>query len=250
MSRKTKFRDVSPEAFYGDGEENKRFSSSLKIQQRTDLTDKQKAFLQLIEDQDTQIIFLSGPAGTSKTFLSVLAGLQLLNKRKIGGIYYIRSVIESASRSLGFLPGEKEDKMEPYLMPLKDKLDELLLKSDITHLAKEQAIKGTPVNYLRGASISDHLIIADEAQNFDKKELTTILTRIGFGSKLIVCGDPMQSDINGKSGFTPFFNLFNNEESQKEGIYCVQFGKEDIVRSGILKFIIEKIESMVAVTPK
>lgn len=247
MSRKPKFRDVSPEAFYGEGEENKRFSSNLKIQQRTDLTVKQKSFLQLIEDDDTKIVFLYGPAGTSKTFLSVLAALQLLNKKKIGGIYYIRSVVESASKSLGFLPGEKEDKMEPYLMPLKDKLDELLLKSDITHLAKEQTIKGTPVNYLRGASINDALIIADEAQNFDKKELTTIMTRMGNGSKMIICGDPMQSDpaVNGKSGLVPFVNLFDNKESQDNGIYCVKLGTEDIVRSGILKFIIGKIESLI-----
>lgn len=240
MSKKSRLRDVPSSEFFDGGTKRGNF---LKIQQKNNLTKRQKAFLQLIEDDETKIIFLSGPAGTSKTFLSVLAGLQLINSKKIASIYYIRSVIESASRSLGYLPGEASDKMEPYLMPLHDKLEELLLKEDINYLTKEKLIKGTPVNYLRGASISDALIIADEAQNFDKKELITILTRIGEGSKLIVCGDPSQSDINGKSGFAPMCKVFTGEDSEENGVFHVKFGTEDIVRSGILKFILCKLEA-------
>ncbi len=245
MARK-KFREVSPESFYGQ-DDNEKLSSQLKIRQRSDLTTKQKALLHLIEDDDTKILFLSGPAGSAKSYLGILAGLQLLNKGKVQSITYVRSVIESASRSMGFLKGSTEEKMQPYLNPLHEKLEELLLRNDISELNKDQRIKGTPVNFLRGASIKDSIIIADEAQNFDGKELTTIMTRIGEGSKLIILADPLQSDINGLSKFQAFFNLFNNEESKYNGIFCVAFDKSDIVRSGVIRFILEKIESQISI---
>jgi phosphate starvation-inducible PhoH-like protein len=167
----------------------------------------------------------------------------LMNKHTISDIIYIRSVIESASKSLGYLPGEAEDKMQPYLQPLMDKVEEILPSGEANQLLKEKRIIGSAVNFLRGASWNAKFIIADEAQNFDFKELTTILTRLGKFSKLIIAGDPMQSDINGKSGFVKMSDLFNNEASKENGIHYFSFTKEDIVRSGILKFIVERIES-------
>ncbi len=108
-----------------------------------------------------------------------------------------------------------------------------------------------PVNFLRGASINAKFMIADEAQNFDVKELTTILTRLGKFSKLIVAGDPSQTDlsVNGKSGFLKMFDLFNDEESRKNGIHCFSFTKDDIVRSGILRFIVERLEAKAVAEP-
>jgi phosphate starvation-inducible PhoH-like protein len=100
-----------------------------------------------------------------------------------------------------------------------------------------------PINYLRGSSWKNKVVIADEAQNFTYKELTTLITRIGDNCKLFICGDFMQSDINGKSGFAPMFDLFNDEESEEKGIYSFKFGKEDILRSSILKYIISKLDN-------
>ncbi len=214
----------------------------LNIRQRDDLTDNQKRFIDLAMSKETRVIFVSGPAGTSKTFISVLAGLMTLDKHSVSDILYIRSVVESASRSMGFLPGDQELKMQPYLQPLLDKLDEMLPADQVAQLVKEKRVEGNVVNFLRGASFNAKFIIADEAQNFDFKELTTILTRLGKFSKLIIAGDPGQSDINGKSGFVKMCDLFNDEESRQNGIHYFSFTKDDIVRSGILKYIVGRLE--------
>lgn len=215
----------------------------MSINHRDDLTENQKKLLSLIEDKKTKIVFVNGPAGTSKTYISVLAGLIEMEKKHVSDILYIRSVIESASKSLGFLPGESEDKMEPYLRPLEDKLLELLPKGEVEALKKDDRIEGCPVNYLRGASFNARYVVVDEAQNLDVKELITVITRIGKYSKFIICGDPSQSDINGRSGFMKMFDLFNDESSREEGIHCFSFTKDDIVRSGVLKYIAERIEN-------
>ena len=129
-------------------------------------------------------------------------------------------------------------------MPLVDKMEELIKQQDINKLVQEERVKPIPINFLRGASFNVNFIIADEMQNAEFNEIQTIITRIGNFSKFVFCGDPMQTDIKekGKSGFKPMFDIFNNEESRAQGIFCVELGKEDIMRSGILKFIVEKLE--------
>ena len=108
---------------------------------------------------------------------------------------------------------------------------------------EEKIIQCAPINYLRGASWDNKLIIADESQNFTRKELVTLITRIGNNSKYFICGDPMQSDINGKTGFEPLMGLFDDNECKDKGIYTFRFGEEDILRSEILKFIVNKLEN-------
>jgi phosphate starvation-inducible PhoH-like protein len=215
----------------------------LNIAERDDFTQKQKDLSELILNKNTKVVFIQGPAGTSKSFISIYSGLHLLNKKSVSDIVYIRSIIESASRSLGALPGSSEEKLNPFLMPLHDKLDELLPKSEVDLLKKEDRVQGIPINHLRGASINAKYVIIDEAQNLDFRELTTALTRIGKYSKFIILGDPFQSDLPlGRSGFIKMFDLFNNESAKEQGIHCFSFTREDIVRSGILKYIVETIE--------
>ena len=210
-----------------------------------DWTEKQKAFIELATHKDTRVIFLSGPAGTSKTALAVYCALTLMNLKKASELIYVRSVVESASTTLGSLPGEAHDKFKPFAMPLIDKLEEFLCSGDIKKLFIDERVKPIPINYLRGASYNANCVIVDEAQNLNNKELITAITRVGKFSKFFVLGDPMQTDLkhSEQSGFKPMFDIFNDEDSQKQGIYCVQFGKEDIMRSELLKFIVEKIES-------
>ena len=205
------------------------------------LTEKQKQLLQIIFDNDSKIIFISGPAGTSKTYVAIYGALQLYNMNNERGITYVRTIAESGEKSLGALPGEMAEKINPYMMPMNEKLDELLIPGQASTVKQKEIVKGMPVNYLRGASWRDEIVIADESQNFTFKELTTLMTRLGEGSKLIICGDPMQSDINGKSGFSDMYSIFNDQESQARGIHTFHFGAEDILRSKILKFVIEKI---------
>jgi phosphate starvation-inducible PhoH-like protein len=209
-----------------------------------DWTDKQKAFIELATHKDTKIIFLSGPAGTSKSILAVYSALELLNQKRISDIVYVRTIVESASHAMGTLPGDADQKLHFFVSVLNDKLEELLPSGDIKRLHADERVKGMPVNYLRGASYNAKAVIVDEAQNANFSELLTSLTRIGKFTKYFILGDPMQTDLKHKeqSGFKSMFDLFNDEESQKQGIFCVEFTKEDIMRSEILKFIIEKVQ--------
>ena len=209
-----------------------------------DWTEKQKAFIDLATHKDTKIIFLSGPAGTSKSILSVYAALELLNQKRISDLIYVRTIVESAAHSMGTLPGDADQKLHFFVSVLNDKLEELLPAGDIKRLHNDERVKGMPVNYLRGASYNAKAIIVDEAQNANFSELLTSLTRIGKFTKYFILGDPMQTDLKHKeqSGFKAMFDLFNDEESKEQGIHCVEFTKDDIMRSEILKFIIEKVE--------
>jgi phosphate starvation-inducible PhoH-like protein len=210
---------------------------------KINLTEKQNQLLKIIFDSESKIIFISGPAGTSKTYVAIYGALQLYNMKNERGITYVRTIAESDEKSLGALPGEMAEKINPYMMPMNEKLDELLIPGQASIVKEKDIVKGMPVNYLRGASWRDEIVIADESQNFTFKELTTLMTRLGEGSKLIICGDPMQSDINGKSGFADMYRLFNDEESKAQGVHTFHFGAEDIMRSEILKFVITKIQS-------
>jgi phosphate starvation-inducible PhoH-like protein len=216
----------------------------LSIHQRQ-LNEKQKQFLELAMDKSTKIVFVSGPAGTSKTYMAIYAALTLLNQRRVSDLIYIRSAVESSEAKLGFLPGEAEDKMAPYLAPLLDKLIELLPKGDIDYLKKDGRVSSIPVGFLRGLNWNTKVIISDEAQNMTFKELFTLITRTGEFSKVFILGDPEQSDINGKSGFVRMMSYFDDEESKANGIQVFKFTDDDIVRSGLVQFIIKKVRKTV-----
>ena len=208
------------------------------------LTENQKVFLSLALQEKTNIMFVSGPAGSTKTYMAVYSALRHLSADQDLDLLYVRTVIESAEKGLGALPGDIEDKFNPYMMPLEDKLMEMMPKTntDRRDMLESGRIQAMPINYLRGASWKDKIIVADEAQNFTFKELTTLVTRLGVNCKLFICGDFMQSDINGKTGFRKMFKIFSDEESQKKGIHSFSFTKEDILRSPLQKFIISKLE--------
>lgn len=213
----------------------------LSIQER-ELNEKQKKFLEVAMDKSTKLMFISGPAGSAKTYMSVYASLLLLNQHKVSDLIYIRSAVESSDSKLGFLPGEADEKMAPYLQPLLDKLTELLPKADTDWLLKEKRISAIPVGFLRGLNWNAKVIIADESQNLTFKELFTLITRTGEFSKVFICGDPAQSDINGKSGFVNMMSNFEDDESKANGIHVFKLTEEDIVRSGLVQFIIKKIK--------
>lgn len=211
---------------------------------KIDFSDKQQELLKLIFDRDTKIIFINGPAGTSKTFMAIYGALQLFNMNNNYSISYVRTIIESADRGMGALPGNVDEKFCPFMMPLNDKLYELIPISTAKNLVDKGVITAMPINYLRGASLNDQIVIADEAQNFSLKELVTLITRIGENTKMFICGDIMQSDINGKSGLAPIKELFDEENSKRQGIHTFDFDHKDIKRSEILKYIVKKLEEL------
>jgi phosphate starvation-inducible PhoH-like protein len=205
-------------------------------------TQKQQQLLEILLSPESHIVFISGPAGSSKTYLAVYAALSLLLQNEDSELIYVRSIIESAEKGLGSLPGTLDEKFDPFLMPLYDKLDEIISPQDSLFLKKDERIKALPVNFLRGANWANKIVVSDEAQNFTRKELTTLITRLGEGSKLFICGDYNQSDINGKSGFKCLKEKFSDKESESWGIYGFSFTKDDIVRSDKLKFIVGRLE--------
>lgn len=223
---------------------NNQLQRPLKINLNKKLSDKQNRFLEISLKENTQLLFVDGPAGSAKTWLSVYAGLELFQSGNIAEMIYVRSAVESSDQKLGFLPGAQDDKMAPYLEPFKDKLEELLNPVDIRYLQEEERIYGIPVGYLRGASWENKFILVDEAQNLSQKELITIMTRIGENCKVFICGDVMQSDIGNKSGFNAIINLFDDDESKQQGICTFKFTEDDIVRSRLVKFIITKLKSL------
>jgi phosphate starvation-inducible PhoH-like protein len=216
----------------------------IKVKANKPFTDKQKHFISIVMDEETKLIFVDGPAGTAKTWLSVYCGLQLFQESIIEEMIYVRSAVESSDSKLGFLPGAQDDKMAPYLEPFKDKLEELLDPIDIKYLQEEERIYGIPVGFLRGASWENKFILVDEAQNLSEKELITIMTRIGEKCKVFICGDAMQSDIGNRSGFNNILDLFHDEVSKTHGIQTFKFTEDDIVRSQLVKFIITKLKSL------
>ena len=209
------------------------------------LSEKQKKFVDIALDPECKIIFVSGPAGSTKTYMAVFAALRQLRQDGELDLLYVRTAIESAEKGLGALPGTIEDKFNPYMAPLEDKLDEMLPKTTTIkqELIKSGRVQAMPINFLRGASWLNKIVIADESQNFTFRELVTLITRIGEGTKLFVCGDTMQSDINGKSGFNDMIKVFNDDESKEKGIHCFRFNESDIFRSEILKYIVKKLKS-------
>ena len=202
-----------------------------------------RAFYECIKREETNMVFVDGPAGSAKSYIAVLAGLELIKDQKTKGITYIRSVIESASRSIGALPGEVDDKFLPYAMPLLEKVKEVTDYGTCDLLQANNIIHAVPVNFVRGLTFNDSIVIVDEAQNLTKGELVTILTRFGKNTKYIVCGDLTQSDIGKASGYEEIFNRFNNEKCVNNEIYAFKFGETEIVRSKILRFIVDILEA-------
>jgi phosphate starvation-inducible PhoH-like protein len=215
-----------------------------KINEEYKLTPKQVEFLVKALQKNTRMCMVDGPAGTAKTYLAVLTALKLLNRKQIDNIIYIRSIVESASRSMGALPGELEEKFAPWSMPLIDKLEEITTAGAGGNLMNKGYIKCIPVNFTRGLTFKNACVIIDEAQNMTNPELTTILTRFGENSKYLVVGDTNQADIGVKSGFKNILDAFNEPICEEQGISTFNFDEEDIVRSEILRFIVERLNTI------
>lgn len=238
-SKKEKPRDVSP---YTEKKKTKLINIDLNIRELP-WTDKQKEFIKLAGDKHTKVIITKGVAGTSKTLLAVYCALQKIKDKKISEIYYSRVPVESSIHGIGYIKGTSEEKMSPYTHPLIDKLNELLIEPHVKALMGDERIVGIPLGFLRGLNISNAAFILDEAQNCRIEDFLLVMTRMAKFSTLFICGDAQQSDIK-QSGFNKVFDLFGKDCAKERGIYTFEFGKEDIVRSEILSYIIQQFENI------
>ena len=254
MSKKTKIKMAS-EPIEDASEENKFKTPHVFQRNKVNFeflirelpwTPKQKALIELGLDKNVKCILIKGPAGSSKTLTAVYLALHLLRSKKVSDIIFIRSAVESADSKIGYLPGSIDEKLEAYMVPFMEKIDELLQQNDKNKLKNDSRFTTMPVNYIRGLHWPAKCIIVDECQSITLKELITTVTRIGQFSKLFLLGDPKQTDLPpGKAGgFETLYELFNDEESREQGIYTFEFTEEDIVRSDFVKFIVKKLEKI------
>jgi phosphate starvation-inducible PhoH-like protein len=192
----------------------------------------------------TNVMIIDGPAGTAKTYCAAYVALECLKRRYKDKILYVRSIVESAERKMGSLPGEVEDKFMPWSIPLAEKLDEMLEHDEVSNLFDNDYVKCWPMNFLRGVTFKDNVVIIDEAQNLTMGELITAMTRFGDNCKLMIIGDQLQSDIGGKSGFPAIFKQFSKEKYRQHGIHTVSLLSSDIVRSPLISVMVEGFEEI------
>lgn len=206
------------------------------------LTAKQKTLIDLILDPNVKVVMIDGAAGTSKSYISVFCGLTMLKNKSANKMLFMRSVVESAQKGLGFLKGTLVEKMQIWRHVLDSKLEELIEPAHLQSVLASEKIEALPINYLRGASWKDMFVCIDEAQNLDFEAFKLVLSRVGEGTKLIISGDSDQADIR-DSGFKRICQMFGDQECKDMGIVSFAFEESDIVRSEICKFIINKFKS-------
>ena len=214
------------------------------ITEKFELTENHKTIVENILDRRNKLIFIDGPAGTAKTYCAVLAAIKLIQRKSFHEILYLRSIAESSPQKLGSLPGEVHEKIGPFGTPFIEKLEEMITPATINKLGTEGVLDVQPLNYLRGTTFNDKIVILDEAQNAELDQLIVVLTRLGEHGKLIVIGDSLQVDIKDKKSYGRLVEKFNSEDCKESGIQSFRLGEEDIKRSKILRFIVRKLEEL------
>jgi phosphate starvation-inducible protein PhoH and related proteins len=197
----------------------------------------QRKYLQAIQESD--VVFGIGVAGTGKTYLAVAMAVQALMQKQVNRIVLARPAVE-AGEKLGFLPGDLQDKVDPYLRPLYDALFDLIDYERVTRLLEKRVIEVAPLAFMRGRTLADAFIILDEAQNTTSEQMKMFLTRIGFGSKAVITGDVTQVDLPAgkRSGLIEAERVLAN----LEGIEFVYFTEKDVVRHKLVQMIIRAYE--------
>ncbi|MCK1982117.1 MULTISPECIES: PhoH family protein [Peribacillus] len=197
----------------------------------------QRYYIQAIKKQD--LVFGIGPAGTGKTYLAVVMAINALKNGHVKRIILTRPAVE-AGESLGFLPGDLKEKVDPYLRPLYDALHDLLGMEQTLRMIERGTIEIAPLAYMRGRTLEDAFVILDEAQNTTEAQMKMFLTRLGFGSKMVITGDRTQIDLpkGMKSGLVRVEEILKNVK----GLSFVYFEQSDVVRHPLVAKIITAYE--------
>jgi phosphate starvation-inducible PhoH-like protein len=200
-------------------------------------TANQKRLVQEAEKND--IVFAIGPAGTGKTYTAVALAVRALKNKHVKKIILTRPAVE-AGESLGFLPGDLKEKIDPYLRPLYDALDDMIPADKLGYYMSTRTIEIAPLAYMRGRTLDNAFIILDEAQNATDLQLKMFLTRIGANAKAIITGDVTQVDLprNQRSGLKTAVRILNNID----GIAHIELDEDDVVRHKLVKHILRAYE--------
>ena len=200
-------------------------------------SEKQQQLVDAFNKSD--MVFAVGPAGTGKTYLSIALAVKALKEKTIKKIILSRPAVE-AGEKLGFLPGDMKDKIDPYLQPLYDALEDMLPAAKLQDMMEKHVIQIAPLAFMRGRTLSDAIVILDEAQNTTCAQLRMFLTRMGWNSKMIITGDMTQIDLpsHTKSGLKEALEILRDIE----GISVVELGQKDIVRHKLVTRIVNAYE--------
>jgi phosphate starvation-inducible PhoH-like protein len=198
----------------------------------------QRRYLEAIETDD--IVFGIGPAGTGKTYLAMAQAVNYLLAKKVSRVILARPAVE-AGEKLGFLPGDLQEKVNPYLRPLYDALYDMMDLEKAERLLERGTIEVAPIAFMRGRTLNDAFVILDEAQNTTPEQMKMFLTRLGFGSKAVVTGDITQIDL--PSGRTSGLVEAMHVVGKIEGISFVYFDERDVVRHKLVQAIVKAYES-------
>ncbi len=200
-------------------------------------TQTQKRYVEAIRGND--IVFGVGPAGTGKTYLAVAMAVSYFKKGKVNRLILTRPAVE-AGEKLGFLPGTLQEKIDPYLKPLYDALFEMIEPEKVNSYLERNIFEIAPLAYMRGRTLNDAFIILDEAQNTTREQMKMFLTRLGFGSKVVITGDITQIDLPSKerSGLVEALKILR----RIKGIEVIEFSREDVVRHRLVQEIIKAYE--------
>jgi len=201
-------------------------------------TPGQRGYLQALAERD--MVFALGPAGSGKTYLAVAMGVSLLLAGKVERIVLSRPAVEAGER-LGFLPGDMKEKIDPYLRPLYDALHDMIPPEQIAHRMESGEIEIAPLAFMRGRTLAHCYVILDEAQNTTPMQMRMFLTRLGEGSRMVITGDPSQTDLpnNQKSGLNDAVETLDGVN----GIRFVRLSAEDVVRHDLVTRIVQAYDA-------
>jgi phosphate starvation-inducible PhoH-like protein len=222
---------VSPAATTGTGEVIHGLRKPVMAQ-----TPGQRAYLDKLRQDDLGLVFGVGPAGTGKTYLAVAIGAAELKAGKRDRLIVARPAVE-AGEKLGFLPGALEEKVDPYMLPIWDALNECLGAQEVDRRKERREIEVAPLAFMRGRTLKNAFVIIDEAQNATVPQMKMVLTRLGRGSRMVVTGDPSQTDLppNAKSGLGHAMSILKGVE----GVAIEQLTRADVVRHELVGRIID-----------
>ena len=228
-------KDTSPYVY-----QKEKIDFSLNIKE-IPWTEKQKEIIDIVIEKKANMALIDGIWGSGKTLMAVYTCLKLLNMKKISNILYVRNIVQSGTGTLGWLGGDLQTRLSPYMAPLHQKLEQVLPANQVKKLIQDQIVEAQPVALLRGTSYDAYGIIIDEMGCMSKEDIMLTLSRVGKFSYVFGIGDSWQVDIK-NSGFKEIFNTFNDEESKEHKIYTFELQEEmDVMRSDFLKFVMKKV---------